>query len=241
MLKKFLNPKFFLTIILIITVPFLIFNMIMLIDNPSYLSESDNFGLVLSFSLLNISLVSIYIYLKEKNRIRAQSGYLDNLQQKLERVEKIKEEKQEEPSYLEASLDYARTELTRFIEIQRQQTQNVYRLVFWMSFSGFALLLSGSIKALFFTSETQGFPSVEALLIFSGVIIEFISAIALSIFKTTQENFIKNLKILERQNLIGIIFQIIEDEKSNQDLNSGKYKLETAQILAKNLTHANDD
>lgn len=144
-----------------------------------------------------------------------------------EEKEEIKEKEDKNPDKIRPVWEFAATEMKEQMSILRNQATNIYKVSRNIIIIGFI----GIVISFFYT--LSGINSNAALLsVIASILIEFIGATLMVIYKTTILQLNENLKILEKLNFVGMGIKILDT--MNQDQQAEKLN-ETKCEIAKNL------
>lgn len=153
--------------------------------------------------------------------------YGRNKNRALEKIEKLEDRARENPAPLTA-WDLARGKLENYLDRNLIQVNSIYRMVVLIILIGFTILSFGIWKS--FSSPSLG-PSIIASA--SGIIIQFIGATFLVIFKSTMAQAKDYVQVLERINAVGMSIQILESIEGTAPSTRNKVRAE----LARDLLH----
>ena len=143
-----------------------------------------------------------------------------------EEIEKIEQQAQDHPEKPKPAWDLARVRLEEYVDKNLRQVTWIFVLVVVIVVIGFALIGWAVFRA--FTENTIE-PSILAAA--SGVVVEFIAATFMVIYKSTMEQARGYVVILERINAVGMSAQLLESiEHADSDVRDS-----TKAELAKSL------
>lgn len=146
---------------------------------------------------------------------------------KKEQQEEIKKEEKEQPDKIKPTWEYGKVELMEQLEVTKKQI----RITFWCSL----IAIIFGLVLIFKIIITQNLDKdISILGIIGGVIVEFIGATFLFMYKSLISQLNENLKILERLNFVGIGIKILDtlESENKEEVNSAKMKL-AQQIIDK--------
>ena len=144
-----------------------------------------------------------------------------------EKIERAEKKAQEHPDQTQAAWDLARIKLESYLNRNINQVRSIFWLTSLVMIVGFGFIGFGIIKA-FETPETLTPALLSSI---SGLLINFIGATFLVIYKSTMQQAKEYVSILERINAVGMSVQVLEKlEGGNDDL---RYK--TTAELSKQL------
>ncbi len=120
----------------------------------------------------------------------------------------------ENPNEPKLAWDLARIKLENYLDRNRSQIKSIYYLSVFAMIIGFGLIIFGSYMSFLKPDNIQ--PALVTAV--SGLIVNFIGATFLIIYKSTMEQAKDYVNVLERINAVGMSVQIIEtiDEKHLQ-------------------------
>ncbi|MEM7487120.1 MAG: hypothetical protein AAF348_18085 [Bacteroidota bacterium] len=156
-------------------------------------------------------------------------GYVENLER--EKKEEIIIEKErrvvENPDKPQLAWDLARAKLENYLNRNLSQVSAIFYLSVFVMLVGFALIIYGAIMV--FEAPENFKPAIVVAI--SGVIVNFIGASFLIIYKSTMEQAKDYVNVLERINAVGMSVQVIDTIEASD----GKIKDEAKAELSKKL------
>src|SRR6266702_3526943 len=144
------------------------------------------------------------------------------------KIEEVEKRVLENPKEAKAAWDLARVKLESYLNRNLDQVRSIFWLTVFVMLVGFSLIGFGILKA--FASPTNLYPSIIAA--GSGVLVNFIGATFLVLYKSTMAQSAEYMNILERINAVGMSVQIVE---TLDGADAGKLKQETTAEIAKRL------
>jgi TRADD-N domain-containing protein len=160
---------------------------------------ADQFAKVVTFvvAIIVTALVTIQRFLQEAEA-----------RTRTKRVERRYEENPEKP---QAAWDLARVKLELYVERNLSQVQSVFWLTVVVIAAGFILIVYGVAKL--YASPTAIMPALVTA--GAGVLVDFIGASILVIYKSTMAQAKGYVAILERINAVGMAVQILQSLPEN--------------------------
>lgn len=156
-------------------------------------------------------------------------AYIENLER--ERKEEIIIEKEkrvaDNPDKPQLAWDLARTKLENYLNRNLSQIRAIFYLSIFVMLVGFGLLIYGAVMV--FKNPENFQPAIVVAV--SGIIVNFIGASFLIIYKSTMEQAREYVIVLERINAVGMSVQVIDTIEEKD----GKIKDETKAEIAKKL------
>jgi len=132
-----------------------------------------------------------------------------------EKIEAVEERFRENPKETQAAWELAQTKLETYINRNLSQVRSIFWLTVLVMLFGFTLISYGVFKAF----ETPDLLAPSILTASSGLIVNFIGATFLVVFKSTMSQAQEYMGIIERINAVGMSVQILETlDESNNDL-----------------------
>jgi uncharacterized ion transporter superfamily protein YfcC len=150
----------------------------------------------------------------------------DKAGEKIARAEAIVKE---EPAKAKPAWDLARATLEAYFNRNLSQISSIFWLCLVVMAAGFGIIIWGITQSILYPNVLA--PAVLASL--SGIIIEFIGATFLFIYRSTIQQAINYSRTLERINSVGMAMQILDtmpDETKSEDLKS-QTKAKLVQLL----------
>ncbi len=156
-------------------------------------------------------------------------AYRKSLQEtkRAEKIEQVEKRVKDHPLETQAAWELARVKLEAYLERNLMQVKSIFWLTVFIMLVGFGLVGFGIYKV-FQSPETFNASLVSAI---AGIIINFIGATFLIMYRSTMNQAKDYVTILERINAVGMSVQIlekIEDKGTN-------LKQETTAEIAKQL------
>jgi hypothetical protein len=145
-------------------------------------------------------------------------------EQKLEEAEK---RVQEHPHETKAAWELARVKLESYLNRNLKQVRSIFWLTVFVMLVGFSLIGFGIYKV--FVSPEMFEASIVAAA--SGIVVNFIGATFLILYRSTMAQATNYVTILERINAVGMSVQILETISDEED----KLKQQTTADIAKQL------
>jgi hypothetical protein len=151
------------------------------------------------------------------------------------KVEQAELRIKEHPEKVRPVWDLARVNLESYFSDNQRHVRQIFYLSVSVMFIGFAIIVGGAILAF----RTPNLSTTAIITGIAGVITELIGATFLVIYKSTMQQAISFIKVLERINSVGMAVQIIDtmpdEEKSEGLKNNTKAKLVTMLMEGSNL------
>lgn len=130
-------------------------------------------------------------------------------------IEQVETRYRENPQETQAAWDLARTTIESYLKRNLSHVRSIYMLTIVVMVLGFGLIIYGVIRV--YESPSALHPSI--LVAVSGVLVNFIGASLMHIYKTTMSQAKEYMKILERINAVGMSLHVLSNiESSNCDL-----------------------
>lgn len=149
------------------------------------------------------------------------------LTKRQKRIEAVEERYKKNPQETQAAWELARTKLESYLNRNLSQVYSIFWLTLFVMFFGFGLIGFGIYHV--YDSPDAFKPSIVAAC--SGILVNFIGATFMVIYKSTMKQAQEYMGVLERINAVGMSVQILENLKeSSHDL-----KEKTTAELAKQL------
>jgi hypothetical protein len=146
-------------------------------------------------------------------------------------LEEAKEQIKNEPNKIKPSWDIAYLTLQQYFEKNLQHINSIYKISINVMIVGFIIIGLGIFISYFGKDK-----DISIISISSGILIEFIGATFLIIFKSTIKQALKYTKTLEKINNVGMSMKILDTIESS-DLEKGellKAKIEISKLLIEN-------
>lgn len=146
-----------------------------------------------------------------------------------QRVERAEQRAQENPDQPQAAWDLARIKLESYLNRNLGQVRSIFWLTALVMIVGFAFIGYGIVRA--FDSSASLQPALLSTI--SGLLVNFIGATFLVLYKSTMEQSKEYVAILERINAVGMSVQVLEkiDGTNNELKNTTTAEL-SKQLLA---------
>lgn len=142
-------------------------------------------------------------------------------------VEKVAERVREHPDEPQAAWELAIIKLESYLNRNLRQISWIFVLTLTVMFVGFVIVGYRVVKV--YQSPENFKPSIVVTL--SGVIVEFIAATFLLIYRSTMEQAKDYVNILERINAVGMSVQILESIESDAEGLRDKTRAQVARDL----------
>ncbi len=126
-------------------------------------------------------------------------------------VNKVEERVREHPNEPIAAWDLARIKLESYLNRNLTQIYWIFFLTIVVMLAGFVIIGYGVIRV--YQSPDNFRPSIVVTV--SGVVVEFIAATFLLIYRSTMEQAKEYVNILERINAVGMSVQILDSVEAN--------------------------
>jgi ABC-type siderophore export system fused ATPase/permease subunit len=140
------------------------------------------------------------------------------------KIEEVEERARKHPNEPQAAWDLARVKLESYLNRNLRQVQWIFVLTLLVMIAGFVIIGYGVIRV--YQSPENFKPSVVVTV--SGVIVEFIAATFLLIYRSTMEQARSYVTMLEKINAVGMSIQILDTMKSND---TDKFRAQLAMEL----------
>ncbi|MFT4740400.1 MAG: cytochrome c biogenesis protein CcdA [Marivirga sp.] len=144
-----------------------------------------------------------------------------------QRIVEVEERFRENPKETQAAWELAQTELESYINRNLSQVKSIFWLTVLVMLFGFTLISYGIYQA-FQHPESLGAPILTAC---SGIIVNFIGATFLVVFKSTMAQAQEYMGIIERINAVGMSVQILDTISDSNDELKDKTTSDIAQKL----------
>jgi uncharacterized membrane protein len=125
-------------------------------------------------------------------------------------IEAVEERARKHPNEPQAAWDLARVKLESYLNRNLRQVQWIFVLTLIVMIAGFVIIGYGVIHV--YQSPESFKPSIVVTV--SGVLIEFIAATFLLIYRSTMEQARSYVTMLEKINAVGMSIQILDTMKS---------------------------
>jgi cytochrome c biogenesis protein CcdA len=144
-----------------------------------------------------------------------------------QRIVEVEERFRENPKETQAAWELAQTKLESYINRNLSQVKSIFWLTVLVMLFGFTLISYGIYQA-FQHPESLGAPILTAC---SGIIVNFIGATFLVVFKSTMAQAQEYMGIIERINAVGMSVQILDTISDTNDELKDKTTSDIAQKL----------
>jgi len=172
---------------------------------------------------LILGIVAVLIFLG----IIAFSSQIE-IEKQEEEIKEVERRYQENPEITKNAWDLARIKLESYLNRNLSQVRSIFFLSITIMVIGFIILGYGIFKV--YEDPERNF-EVSVVVACSGIIVNFIGATFLLIYKSTMAQAKDYVSVLERINAVGMSIQIL----GTIDDQDAKLKNETAAALAKEL------
>lgn len=142
-------------------------------------------------------------------------------------VERVAERVREHPNEPQVAWELARIKLESYLNRNLRQIGWIFVLTLLVMFVGFIIVGYGVVRV--YQSPENFKPSIVVTL--SGVLVEFIAATFLLIYRSTMEQAKEYVNILERINAVGMSVQILDSIESDVDGLRDRTRAEIAKDL----------
>jgi len=142
-------------------------------------------------------------------------------------IHRVEERVREHPDEPTAAWDLARLKLESYLNRNLLQIHLIFFLTLMVMLAGFVIIGYGVFRV--YESPDNFKPSIVVTM--SGVIVEFIAATFLLIYRSTMEQAKDYVNILERINAVGMSVQILDSVESNDSGLRDKTRAEIAMGL----------
>ena len=144
-----------------------------------------------------------------------------------EKIELVEKRVQEHPYETQAAWELARVKLESYLDRNLKQVRSIFWLTVFVMMVGFGLIGFGIYKV-FQSPDTFKASLVPAI---AGIVINFIGATFLILYRSTMNQARDYVSILERINAVGMSVQILEKIKDDET----KLKQQTTADIARQL------
>jgi hypothetical protein len=127
-------------------------------------------------------------------------------------IVKVEERAREHPDQPQAAWDLARVKLESYLNRNLRQVQLIFYVTCTVMVTGFAIIGYGVIRV--YESPESFKPSIVVTV--SGVLVEFIAATLLLIYRSTMEQARSYVSMLEKINAVGMSIQILDTIKGQE-------------------------
>lgn len=139
-------------------------------------------------------------------------------------IEQVEERARKHPNEPQAAWDLARVKLESYLNRNLRQVEWIFVLTLFVMFAGFIIIGYGVLHV--YQSPENFKPSVVVTA--SGVLVEFIAATFLVIYRSTMEQARSYVSMLEKINAVGMSIQILDTMKSSE---TDKFRAQLAMEL----------
>lgn len=163
-----------------------------------------------------VFLFGVYIYRQTVEQVAKDKKY-----------EEVEQRVKENPNETQAAWELARVKLESYLDRNLKQVRSIFWLTIFVMLAGFSLISFGVYTVI----DTPDKVVAAVIASVSGVLVNFIGATFLVLYKSTMAQATEYVSILERINAVGMSVQILEtleDDKEN-------LKQKTTADLAKQL------
>jgi len=144
-----------------------------------------------------------------------------------EKIEEVARRVQENPGETQAAWELARVKLEVYVDRNLNQVRSIFWLTAFVMIVGFGLIVYGVVRAYGVAANFEA----SILSATAGVLVNFIGASFLVIYRSTMTQAKDYVTVLERINAVGMAVQILEKIDDREML----LKTETTCALAKQL------
>jgi hypothetical protein len=127
-------------------------------------------------------------------------------------IETAQERLKENPNEAKAAWDLARIKLENYLNRNLTQIRWIFFLTLLVMMIGFVLISYGVVRVY----QNPSFLSPSIVVTLSGVVVEFIGASFLLIYKSTMEQAQNYVTVLERINAVGMSVQILDSIEATE-------------------------
>jgi len=142
-------------------------------------------------------------------------------------IQKVEERFRTHPNEPQVAWELARVKLESYLNRNLAQVAWIFFLTLFVMLTGFVIIGYGAVRA--YQSPEHFKPSIIVTL--AGLIVEFLGATFLFVYKSTMEQARDYVNILERINAVGMSVQILDSIKSDDTGLSDKTRAEMALAL----------
>jgi len=183
--------------------------------NKEYQSTTQPFAMVFGGSAV-IFLFGVYIY---------QQSIKESAKEK--KFEEVEQRAKENPQETQAAWELARVKLESYIDRNIKQVRSIFLLTVVTMIAGFCLISFGVYTVI----DAPEKISAAIIASVSGVVVNFIGATFLVLYKSTMSQATEYVSVLERINAVGMSVQILESLEVDED----NLKQKTTAELSKQL------
>jgi hypothetical protein len=145
------------------------------------------------------------------------------------KIEDLERKYEENPAETKTAWDLARIKLESYLNRNLKQIQAIFILTVVIMIVGFVIIGYGIYKVY----DNPENLSASVLVTFSGILVNFIGATFLVIYKSTMTQAKEYVAVLERINAVGMSIQILEKIQNNSDGLKDKTSAEISKELLK--------
>ncbi|NMA13551.1 MAG: hypothetical protein GX933_10285 [Chloroflexi bacterium] len=187
--------------------------------------EKLNHGILRSISLsiivISLSEITLVIYQTHiSSRLESNKKRLYEIRS-LKRQSRLEERIIENPEKVSPAWELASEKFNAYNAENFSQVKQIYKFSRWFMFVGFILIGGSVVIALVFPDRL----SLALIAGISGVIIEFLSTVVLSFYKTLLAHSMNYIRVLDRTSKVGVALQIL-DSLSAEEGEPQNYKKE---------------
>lgn len=143
------------------------------------------------------------------------------------KIEQVERKVAENPTELQVAWELAKVRLESYLERNLQQVRSIYILILLVMFIGFTLIGYGIFKVY---DNPKNF-SASVIAAISGLLINFIGASFIVIYRSTMEQAKDYVNVLERINAVGMAVQVISAINSTDESLKNSSMAEVAKDL----------
>ena len=172
----------------------------------------------------------IYTTIRDTALLRTQS-----LAQTIALIEKAEQRAESEPTKAKPAWDLARVKLEAYFDRNLFQVNQVFWLAVVMMIVGFGFVLAAVMMSLNHSEVTPA-AKVAAL---SGIIIQFIGATFVVIYRSTMAQANEFMSVLERINTVGMAVQVLDSIPETNSALKDKTRAQIVELLLSSNVRAN--
>lgn len=156
------------------------------------------------------------------------SAYQESLvsDEREKKIQQVEQRYAENPTETQAAWDLARVNLEKYIDRNLAQVRSIFWVLALVMLAGFGLILAGVVQL--FRTPAELPPSILAAA--AGVLLNFIGASFLIVYRSTMNQAKEYVTVLERINAVGMSVKILEGLPAGECLRN-----ETTAQIAKQL------
>jgi hypothetical protein len=163
-----------------------------------------------------VFLFGVYIYRKSLEEVAKEQKY-----------EEVEQRVKDNPLETQAAWELARVKLESYLDRNLKQVRSIFWLTVFVMLAGFSLIAFGVYTVIDSPDKIAAAVIASA----SGILVNFIGATFLILYKSTMSQATEYVAILERINAVGMSVQILETIVDDED----KLKQKTTAEVAKQL------